>query len=111
MQLFAASTFVIPGWHWTLLIIWFAFLIIFDLLVLHREDRQPSLKRAISESLIWIGLGVSLGIVFWLAYGSLAGQQYFSGYLIEKSLSVDNVFAWSVILSYFSIPAKYQYRV
>jgi tellurite resistance protein TerC len=52
-----------------------------------------------------------LGGFIWAAYGTLAGSQYFSGYLIEKSLSVDNVFAWSVILAYFRVPKEFQYRV
>lgn len=114
MRLFAETTSLslhIPGWHWVLLIGWFLLLIFFDLLVLHREDREPTLLRASIESVVWITLGIGLGLVIWKAYGSIAGQQYFSGYLIEKSLSIDNVFAWSVVMSYFAIPAKYQYRV
>lgn len=104
-------TFDIPGWHWAVLVSWFLFLLFFDLIVLHRKDKAPSLKHAVMESSVWIALGVALGVVFWYLYGSLAGQQYFSGFLIEKSLSIDNVFAWAVIFSYFKIPAKYQYRV
>lgn len=118
VQLFAATseataltTFNIPGWHWYVLIGWFLALVLIDLLVLHRRDEKPSLKVATIESIIWVVLGIGLGVLFWILYGSIAGQQYFSGYLIEKSLSIDNVFAWSVILSYFAIPAKYQYRV
>lgn len=104
-------TFHIPAWHWAVLLAWFTLLIIVDMVVLHRKDKAPSLRHATIESLVWIGLGVLLGAVLWHLYGSIAGQQYFSGYLIEKSLSIDNVFAWAVIFSYFAIPAKYQYRV
>lgn len=107
----ALTTFHIPGWHWAALAGWFLLLVLVDLLVLHRKDEDPSLKHATIESIVWIALGIGLGVVFWFLYGATAGQQYFSGYLIEKSLSIDNVFAWSVILSYFAIPAKYQYRV
>ncbi len=104
-------TINVAWWHWLLLGAWFLFLILFDILVIHRKDHTPTLKSSVHQSLGWIGLGVALGIVVWLAYGSEAGGQYFSGYLIEKSLSIDNVFAWSVILSYFSVPKKYQHRV
>ena len=104
-------TFNIPGWHWALLIGWFLFLLAIDVLVLHRDDKERSLRHAALETTAWIGLGVALGVLFWHLYGAAAGQQYFSGYLIEKSLSIDNVFAWSVILSYFTVPPKYQYRV
>jgi tellurite resistance protein TerC len=98
-------------WHWLLLGSWFLFLILFDILVVHRKDHSPTLKSAVKQSTIWIGLGVALGLVIFMAYGREAGSQYFSGYLIEKSLSVDNVFAWSVILGFFKVPGKYQHRV
>lgn len=112
----AASTetlqnFNVPGWHWGVLIAWFVSLILIDILVLHRHDHSPSLKEASVQSIVWIVLGMGLGLLFWPLYGSDAAGQYFSGYIIEKSLSVDNVFAWSVILSYFAIPKKYQHRV
>lgn len=101
----------VEWWHWVLLASWFTFLLLFDILVVHRKDHTPTLKSATTQSLVWISLGVLLGVVVWRYYGSEAGAQYFSGYLIEKSLSIDNVFAWSVILGYFAIPKKYQHRV
>lgn len=101
----------VEWWHWVLLASWFTFLLLFDILVVHRKDHAPTLKSSTLQSLVWIGLGILLGLVIWAYYGSEAGGQYFSGYLIEKSLSVDNVFAWSVILGYFAIPKKYQHRV
>jgi len=52
-----------------------------------------------------------LGLVVWGVFGGEAGGQYFSGYLVEKSLAVDNVFAWAMVLTYFKIPKKYQHRV
>jgi tellurite resistance protein TerC len=107
----ASATFNIPAWHWAILVFWFLALLLVDLLVLHKKDHVASFKRSVVESLVWIALGVGLGAVIWILYGHIAGQQYFSGYILEKSLSVDNVFAWAVIFSYFAIPAKYQYRV
>ncbi len=101
----------VAWWHWVLLASWFIFLILFDILVIHRKDHSPTLKSSAVQSLVWIALGILLGIVVWAAYGAEAGGQYFSGYLIEKSLSIDNVFAWAVILAYFRIPKKYQHRV
>lgn len=98
-------------WHWSLLGGWFLFLILFDILVIHKRDHTPTLKSSVNQSLVWIGLGIALGFVIFAAFGSEAGGQYFSGYLIEKSLSIDNVFAWSVILGYFRVPKKYQHRV
>jgi tellurite resistance protein TerC len=101
----------VSWWHWALLGGWFLFLILFDILVVHRKDHKPDLRGSAIQSLVWIGLGIGLGAVIWSAYGSEAGGQYFSGYLIEKSLSIDNVFAWSVILAYFRVPKQYQHRV
>lgn len=101
----------VAWWHWVLLGVWFIGLILFDILVMHREDRIPTLKEAVTQSIGWIILGVLLGLVIWKVYGTEAGTQYFSGYLVEKSLSIDNVFAWSLILTYFKIPKKYQHRV
>ena len=101
----------VPGWHWAILISWFALLLIVDILVLHRKDHAPSLREAAAQSIVWVGLGVGLGVLFWPLYGADASGQYFSGYIIEKSLSIDNVFAWSVLLSYFRIPKQYQHRV
>ena len=113
MNLFAQTTLNISvaWWHWVLLGAWFLFLILFDILFIHRKDHTPTLKSSVRQSAAWIALGVGLGIVIAMAYGSEAGNQYFSGYLIEKSLSVDNVFAWSVILAYFKIPKEFQHRV
>lgn len=107
----ASDLINVPGWHWSVLIGWFALLLIVDILVLHRKDHSPTLHEATVQSLVWIGLGVGLGVLFWPLYGASASAQYFSGYLIEKSLSIDNVFAWSVLLAYFKIPKKYQHRV
>src|SRR5262245_59565567 len=94
------TSFNIPAWHWAVLVGWFVVLLIIDVVVLHRKDKAPSLREAAIESAVWVGLGVLLGVLFWHLYGSVAGQQYFSGYLIEKSLSIDNVFAWAVIFSF-----------
>lgn len=107
----ALQTFNVPGWHWAILVSWFVFLILIDILVLHRHDHTPSFKEAATQSIVWIALGIGLGFLFWPLYGPAAAGQYFSGYLIEKSLSIDNVFVWSIILSYFAIPKKYQHRV
>lgn len=98
-------------WHWALLGGWFLFLILFDLLVIHKRDHTPTLKSSVHQSLVWIFLGLGLGIIMLLGFGREAGGQYFTGFLIEQSLSIDNVFAWSVILSYFAIPGKYRHRV
>lgn len=101
----------VPGWHWLVLLGWFGLLLLVDLVVFHREDHVPSLRESIIQTSIWVGLGVVMGFVFWPIYGGHASAEYFSGFAIEKSLSIDNVFVWSIILTYFKIPGKYQHRV
>jgi tellurite resistance protein TerC len=69
------------------------------------------MREAALTSAAWIAVGVAFGIgVWWFAGADRAGE-YFAGYLIEKSLSVDNVFVFALLFSYFAVPAKYQHRV
>lgn len=118
MNLFAATTshvnslnLHIAWWHWTLLGAWFLILILVDVLVLHRKDEVTKIRDAVWQSVAWILLGIGLGVVILNAFGGEAATQYFSGYLVEKSLSIDNVFTWSLIFAFFKIPKKYQHRV
>ena len=69
------------------------------------------MREAAVTSGIWVALGLSFGAVVWWVLGSTAAAQYFTGYVVEKSLSVDNVFVWAVIFGYFAVPAVYQHRV
>lgn len=101
----------IQWWHWSLLGAWFLGLILVDILVFHRRDEAVSIRDAAWQSTAWVLLGIGLGVVILNAFGGQASAQYFSGYLVEKSLSIDNVFTWSLILAYFRIPKKYQHRV
>lgn len=101
----------IPAWHWIVLIAWFSFLLLLDLFVFHRKDKAPTIKQAVLQSLFWVSLGIGLGFVMWPLYGAKASSEYFAGFLIEQSLSIDNVFVWAIILSFFKIPRKYQHRV
>lgn len=86
-------------------------LLLVDLLVVHRSAHEISLREAALTSGIWVALGLGFGAVVWQALGSTAAAQYFTGYVVEKSLSVDNVFVWAVIFGYFAVPAAYQHRV
>lgn len=80
-------------------------------LALHRGHHDPTPKRALLESLVWVSFGLSFIAVIAIAYGGKASGEYLAGYLIEKSLSVDNVFVWAIIFSSFAIPLRYQHRV
>jgi tellurite resistance protein TerC len=110
----AASRFVdldVPLWAWIALVGVIGALLVVDLLVVHRRPHEISFREAAIESAVWIALGLGFGVLLAVVAGGAAAGEYLSGYLIEKSLSIDNVFVWAVIFSYFSVPAKYQFRV
>jgi tellurite resistance protein TerC len=77
----------------------------------HREAHEPTAREALVESSVWIACGLAFGGVIAWVYGADAFGEYISGYLIEKSLSVDNVFVWSILFTTLMIPVKYQHRV
>jgi tellurite resistance protein TerC len=101
----------VPLWGWGALVAFIALLLIIDLVVFHNEAHDVSTKEAAIESVVWISIGLAFTFLVWWAFGGTAGTEYISGYLIEMSLSVDNVFVWALIFAYFKVPGKYQHRV
>ncbi len=97
-------------WHWAALLGLIVALLTADLL-LHRGNKEPTAKHALVESAVWVACGLGFSVVILLMWGGQAFSEYLSGYVIEKSLSIDNVFVWAVIFSSFAIPARYQHRV
>jgi tellurite resistance protein TerC len=105
------ASFDVPIAVWVGFVALISCLLLFDLLLVHRTEHVISTKEAAIESAIWIALGVGFTGVMYLWHGGPAAGEYISGYLIEKSLSVDNVFVWALIMSYFAVPREYQFRV
>ena len=101
----------VPGWAWLATIGVIVALLLFDILILNRHAHAPTLRRAAVETVAWVMIGVTFGAVVIASFGGGAGGEWFSGYLIEYSLSIDNVFVWALILAYFQIPPQYQRRV
>ena len=97
-------------WHWAALLGLIVVLLAVDLL-LHRGNHEPTAEHALVESAAWVACGLGFSVVILLLFGGAAFGEYLSGYVIEKSLSIDNVFVWAVIFSAFAIPARYQHRV
>ena len=100
----------VPVWCWALLGALIAAMLAIDLFR-HRDDHEPSPREALTESMIWIACGLSFSVFVAIQFGGAAFGEYISGYLIEKSLSVDNVFVWSMLFTSMAIPLKYQHRV
>jgi tellurite resistance protein TerC len=101
----------VPWWAWALLVGAIVAMLLVDVVVVHRTPHDISFKEAAVESAVWIAIGLSFTFVLLAWHGGGAAGEYLSGYLIEKSLSIDNVFVWAVIFSYFGVPQRYQFRV
>ena len=105
------TSFEVPLWVWAAFVAVVIVLLLADLLLVHRTAHVVTVREALIESAVWIALGLSFALVMLFWQGSQAGGEYLAGYLIEKSLSVDNVFVWAVIFSYFKVPPQFQFRV
>jgi tellurite resistance protein TerC len=105
----------VEAWHWFALIGFIVTLVVVDLLLVHRSAHVISAKEAAIESAVWISIGLAFtGVIYLLGVDGDQGRaatEYLSGFLIEKSLSIDNVFVWAVIFSFFAVPREYQFRV
>ena len=82
-----------------------------DLGVFHKEAHQVSIKEAAIWSVVWITLALIFNFGIYYFMGAQAGLEFLTGYLIEKALSVDNIFVFVLVFSYFRVPAQYQHRV
>lgn len=100
-----------PVWFWTAFLGIVFLIMIFDLGVFHRKDHEIGYKESLTMSGIYIALALLFGIWVWSSKGSEAGLDFYTGYLVEKSLSIDNIFMISVVFAYFKIPRIYQHRV
>src|SRR5215207_742890 len=82
-----------------------------DLFVFHKEAHEVRLREAAAWSVVWIVLALLFGAGVYGFMGREAGLEYYTGYLIEKALSVDNIFVFVLIFTSFGVPARYQHRV
>jgi len=82
-----------------------------DLGLLHRRAHQVGVREALGWSLVWVALSIGFGAWIYRTYGAQRGLEFFAGYLIEYALSVDNVFVFILVFSYFSVPVKLHHRV
>lgn len=100
-----------PVWMWLAFIGIVIVLLTLDLGVLHRKQREIEVKESLILSAVYIGLGLAFGGWVWWYMGEVAGMNYLTGFVIEKSLAMDNVFVIAMIFSYFAVPRLYQHRV
>lgn len=100
-----------PLWAWIGFTSLIVILLVLDLFVFARKSREISFQQATAMSIFWIGAALLFGLVVLFVAGPTRGAEYFTGYVVEKSLSVDNVFVFALIFTYFAVPSRYQYRV
>ena len=98
-------------WIWLLFIGIVVTLLAFDLGVLHKDDHEIEVKESLYLSAGYISVALLFGAWVWWYLGSTSGMEYFTGFMIEKSLSMDNVFVIAMIFTYLAIPRLYQHRV
>ena len=98
-------------WLWISFNLFVVAMLAVDLLVFHKDAHEVSLKEAAAWSVVWIALALAFGAGVSVRMGPEPGLQFFTGYLIEKALSVDNIFVFVLIFSYFRVPPRYQHRV
>lgn len=97
--------------EWLLFGIFVLVLLALDLGVFHRKDKAVSIKESLWWSLFWVLLAFLFNGWVWHEHGADKGKLFFAGYLIERAMSVDNLFVFLIIFTYFKVPAKYQYKI
>ena len=98
-------------WLWVAFNAFVLAMLALDLFVFHRDAHEVRTREAAAWSALWIALALIFGAGVWMFMGRAAGLEYFTGYVIEKALSVDNIFVFVLIFGYFRVPAQYQHRV
>jgi tellurite resistance protein TerC len=96
---------------WIGFIVFVLFMLFLDLKVFHRKAEHITVKNALIWTAFWIGLSIIFGIGVYILWGHEMGLQFFTGYIIEKSLSVDNLFVFLMLFTYFCVPDKYEHEV
>ena len=110
-SLFTSDFLGKAAWIWLLFIGIVAALLAFDLGVLHKDDHEIGVQESLLLSAGYISIALLFGAWVWWYLGASSGMAYYTGFMIEKSLSMDNVFVIALIFGFFAIPPQYQHRV
>ena len=105
-----ACSLTVAWWAWVAVIAFIMAMLAVDLM-LHRDAHEIATREALTWSAIWVAIALAFGGVLWATLGSEAAGSYYAGWLIEKSLSVDNLFVFALLFSFFAVPVRYQHRV
>jgi tellurite resistance protein TerC len=110
MEFLFADWLGTPAWFWLSFLALVIGLTAFDLGVLNKEDKEMGIAESLKLSVFYISIAMLFGVWVWITKGADLGMKYYTGFFIEKALSIDNVFVISLIFGYFAIPRIYQYR-
>ena len=100
-----------PIWAWGAVSAFIVVALLVDLLVVHRDAHAVTIREAAYSSAAWITIGFAFGVIVWVTRGGHDAGLYYTGYLVEQSLSVDNIFVFALLFTYFAVPAAVQHRV
>ena len=100
----------VSWWVWIVFFLSVVAVLLLDLAVFHRRAQEVTLREAAAWTVVWLVLAVGFAAIVWAWLGGAAAKEYLAGYLIERSLSVDNVFVLVVIFAYFAVPPEYRHR-
>ena len=98
-------------WFWLIINAFIVGMLLIDLLLLHKKTHEVKMKEALIMSGIWIGISLIFNLIILLIDGKVQALEFFTGYIIEKSLSVDNLFVIILLFHHFRTPKKYQHKV
>ncbi len=108
-MLFAQAGHV-EAWHWVAFGLFVAALLVLDLAVFNRRSREPTFRSSAIATAVWCSIALAFNLLLAIWRGGEIGLLFLTGYLVEWSLSMDNVFVFAVIFRFFGVPLKYQYR-
>ena len=111
LQFFVIDFLGKPAWVWLVFIGVVIALLAFDLGVLHKDHHEIGARESLLLSAGYISVALLFGAWLWWFLGAQSGMAYYTGFMIEKSLSMDNVFVIALIFTFFAIPRQYQHRV
>ena len=98
-------------WFWIGFHVLIASVLAIDLLVVGKESHKVPLKEALTLTVIWVGLAILFNLFIYFKWGGEPALEFLTGYVIEYSLSVDNIFVFILLFATFGIPAEYQHKV
>src|SRR5690242_7523152 len=101
----------VPVWVWIVTVGVILAMLAVDYVGHVRTPHAPTLRESATWSLAYVAVAIVFGVIVWIVWGGTYGGEYFAGYITEKSLSVDNLFVFVLIMTSFRVPREYQQRV